>query len=239
MIICSWKQLTAVQSWRSCTALVGHKVNIHSIDKGDLRANWRTKVVAVGGGWWWWYGSNFWTGLKTFRISTFSVHIECPVPPRANNTSNEGRTGKIRIGDSGFLTINVDIFSWYNIQELSDGERLENCAIISSVVRCNKFCSAQHLLAGRRGGGPGVSDRLQDSQQGDEVRLREAAVEWGTEHASGQEVGWSSCGWWVNSLFFLPFLCVYFELKGMEHIFIKFKVFIPIGWHSTFSLVVS
>ena len=25
------------------------------------------------------------------------------------------------------------------------------------------------------------------------------------------------------------FLCVYFELKGMEHIFIKFKVFIPIG----------
>ena len=25
------------------------------------------------------------------------------------------------------------------------------------------------------------------------------------------------------------FLCVYFELKGMEHIFLKFKVFIPIG----------
>ena len=27
LILCSWKQLTPVQSWRSCTALVGHKVS--------------------------------------------------------------------------------------------------------------------------------------------------------------------------------------------------------------------
>ena len=30
---CSWKQLTPVQSWRSCTALVGHKVNDGPMNK--------------------------------------------------------------------------------------------------------------------------------------------------------------------------------------------------------------
>ena len=33
LLFCSWKQLTPVQSWRSCTALVGHKVNDGPMDK--------------------------------------------------------------------------------------------------------------------------------------------------------------------------------------------------------------
>ena len=47
---CSWKQLTPVQSWRSCTALVGHKVNNGPFTKlSNSMMNFQHNIYLLGG----------------------------------------------------------------------------------------------------------------------------------------------------------------------------------------------
>ena len=75
-----------------------------------------------------------------------------------------------------------------NLEQNQKMERIDRGEAMA-VLRGPRGAQEQRLPGGRRGGGHGEPDRLEDRQPRDEVRLRDAEVVLRALHELGQEMG--------------------------------------------------